>query len=171
MKKRFINENKMLFRFTDLILVHCPGCNQLAKIIVPPNKQNENEPFYDVWDRLTRRVICTHCGYMKETKPKRGPFSDWKFEYQEVNIRWEAVDWFFGLPLYLQTPFRGQTFWAFNFAHLDYIERYIEAELRDPAPYYLSIESTLPRWIKSGKNRNELLKTIKGIKRESQSNK
>jgi rRNA maturation protein Nop10 len=163
LKERFINENKMLFRFTDLVLVKCPECSDVAKIVIP-ERIDDSEEYGDLWNSLKRRILCTNCGYMKETKAKRGPFSDWKYEYQEANISEEAIDWFFGLPLYLQAPFKGNTFWAFNYEHLNYLERYIRAELRDPAPYYLSVESTLPKWIKLSKNREDLLKIISKMK-------
>lgn len=161
MKNRFVNEHKMLIRFADQILVQCPKCSGLAKVIIPQNAVGYADPY--VWDRLSRRVLCTKCSFMKEVHPRRGPHNDWKFDFT-LSKGSSAVDWFYGLPLYLQTPFRGHILWAFNFNHLNYLERYIRAEIRESAPYYLSIESTLPKWIKLSKNRDNLLKAISKIK-------
>src|SRR5215212_7033778 len=70
-----------------------------------------------------------------------------------------TLDWYFGLPLWLQTPCAGQVLWAWNEWHLDWMERYVAADLRERTPNInMSLASRLPRWIKSAKNRDEVLK-------------
>jgi len=46
------------------------------------------------------------------------------------------------------------------------MESYIEAEIRESHPYYLSVESRLPKWMKLAKNRNEVLRAIQKLKRK-----
>ena len=42
------------------------------------------------------------------------------------------VDWYFHLPLWLQAPCCGETLWAYNAAHLDFLfENYVRATLRE----------------------------------------
>ena len=48
--------------------------------------------------------------------------------------------------------------------HLNYIESYIEAELRESHPYYLSVQSRLPKWMKLAKNKEDVLKAIQKLK-------
>jgi hypothetical protein len=71
------------------------------------------------------------------------------------------VDHSTGLPLWLQTPCAGQVLWAWNTWHLDFIGRYVSADLRERTPNInTSLASRLPRWIKSAKHRDEVLKGI-----------
>ncbi|MEW9532434.1 hypothetical protein AB0B72_28180, partial [Microbispora sp. NPDC049125] len=42
-----------------------------------------------------------------------------------------AQDPFFGLHLWLQTPCCGNVLWAYNIRHLDLLEGYIGADLRE----------------------------------------
>jgi hypothetical protein len=67
-------------------------------------------------------------------------------------------DWYFGLPLWLQTPCCGKTLWAYNEAHLDYVEHFVRATHREEMPDALA--HRLPSWMKSAKHRDELLRGI-----------
>lgn len=71
------------------------------------------------------------------------------------------VDPFFGLPLWLQTPCCGQTLWALNVEHLDVLEGYVAARLREKKPNtaYTMLE-ILPRWMKTARHRDEVLRAI-----------
>ena len=82
----------------------------------------------------------------------------------EVILTGDPCDWYFQLPLYLQIECSGNTLWALNLEHLNYMESYIEAEIRKSHPYYLSVESRLPKWMKLAKNRNEVLRAIQKLK-------
>lgn len=65
-------------------------------------------------------------------------------------------DWYFHRPLWLQTPCCGHILWAYNVEHLDFLERYVRAELRVDGPLR-RLTSRLPTWIKQAKNREEIL--------------
>ncbi len=66
----------------------------------------------------------------------------------------------------------GQTLWAMNLEHLDFLERYVESDLRERIPNInKSLASRLPQWIKSKKNRNEILKGISKLRLKLKENK
>lgn len=75
------------------------------------------------------------------------------------------MDPFFALPLWLQTPCCGHTLWALNLEHLDVLEAYIRAQLREKNPNsaYTMLE-VLPRWMKSAKHRDEVLRAISRLR-------
>ncbi|PUB09449.1 hypothetical protein [Paenisporosarcina sp. OV554] len=158
MKKQFNNQKRMLESFGDQFLVICPNCSKQAKVL----SLGEHQPYQiDV----TKRFTCLQCGLTKDIVPKKNNFNQNKISYEKtfkdgfINIG-GAFDWYFGYPLLLQIPFREHTFWAYNLKHLQYLKSYIEAELRENHPYYLSVESRLPLWMKSAKNRDLILKAI-----------
>jgi hypothetical protein len=118
-------------------LVVCPRCQGRAEVVVQ--------------DSITAvpRVVCSRCSYAEAKKwaghvPNGAP-----------------VDHSTGLPLWLQTPCAGQMLWAWSAWHLDFLERYVAADLRERTPNInKSLASRLPRWIKSAKNRDAVLKGI-----------
>lgn len=55
--------------------------------------------------------------------------------------------------------------WAHNLKHLELIRAYVQAPLRERAPWYdagqkMTLVARLPRWIKSAKHRDEVLRAI-----------
>ena len=77
----------------------------------------------------------------------------------------------FGLPLLLQDRFRDDTFWAYNYDHLDLLEQFISAKLRERGitprntiKKNSSMMSRLPSFISKAGNRPELLKMIWELK-------
>jgi hypothetical protein len=72
----------------------------------------------------------------------------------------EGIDGCSGLPLWLAMPFRGRTLWAVNAEHLTYLENYVAAGLREIGPGNSRLGSRLPTWIKSAKNRPDLMRAL-----------
>lgn len=75
------------------------------------------------------------------------------------------VDPHFRLPLWLTVSCcGGHTLWVWNVEHLDVLEGYIGARLRERGPVEghgrASMLEKLPTWMKLAKNRDELLKAI-----------
>ena len=71
--------------------------------------------------------------------------------------------------LFLQIDCCGHTLRAFNLKHLDFIEQYIGAALRERTPNInKSLISRLPQWMKSAKHREEILKGIQKLKKRLQ---
>lgn len=70
----------------------------------------------------------------------------------------EPHDPFFGIPLWLQVPCCGEILWAYNSAHLDFLEGYVGAALRERVPRKNSSHvSRMPLWIKRAGNREAIL--------------
>jgi hypothetical protein len=65
--------------------------------------------------------------------------------------------------------------WAYNFEHLDFIEAFVSAKLRESQRdendlwSNHSLFSRLPRWIQSAKNRETILKVISKIRQSNES--
>jgi hypothetical protein len=103
-----------------------------------------------------RRLVCG-CGRTRE------------WDGQGVRIG-APLDPYFGLPLWLQGNFRGRVLWAYNAAHLRLIEAYVGASLREHRRreglgwHNRSLVNRLPKWLKSGKNRDGLLRVISRLK-------
>jgi hypothetical protein len=150
-------------------LVHCPHCHGLAEVIyqrlgaspgdgpsVPREGRVVVHPgdvqqmtWWGLW-----RVVCSRCTFYAEP-PASSPHV----------TRDEACDRAFGLPLWLQTPCAGHVLWAWNEWHLDFMERYVAADLRERSPNInRSLASRLPAWIKSAKHRDEVLKGIRRLR-------
>ena len=96
-----------------------------------------------------RRLSCLTCGH---TATSTGRCTRWGV----------PVDPWFGLPLWFRAPCRGETLWAFNEAHLDVLEDFVRARMRERhlgAPH-LTLLTRLPRWIKAAGSRGPVLATI-----------
>ena len=129
----------------DDIHVVCPGCGCRAVVRAQPG----GCAFPMHWPR---RFVCTRCVTAAEWKPKGGT-STWG----------RPVDPFFRLPLWLRAGCcGGRTLWAFNEAHLTVLADHVGARLRerDPRRPGMTMVARLPKWLKSAKNRDEILRVI-----------
>ena len=150
MEKTHIESGDSIYSFTNDFLVECPKCRAMAK--VHPHRSTSFYP-----EKVT--LTCSFCGHnqisaeCELSKPKIGPF-----------------DFYFLLPLWLRTRCCGKELWAFNRDHLEYLESFIIADHRKRASKEVNplrsrtFESRLPKWIKSSKNREEILKGIQRLK-------
>ena len=64
-----------------------------------------------------------------------------------------------GLPYYLSVPVGNNILWVRNLNHLELIEAYISAKLRERtlAPVRMSMLARLPLWMKAASSRREIL--------------
>ena len=142
MTTRFKEAVTYLSDFTDEILVQCPRCEHAALV----RRHSEAAKWKAV-------LTCTSCGHSAISN-----------EY--VTRNWEPKDVYFGLPLWLQSHCQGHTLWAYNRAHLDFISRYIAADLRertrDPVNGWSnrSYPGRLPTWMTAAKSREAVLECI-----------
>ncbi len=155
MKSRFRDTGKTIYEFGHEFLVHCPRCDNCARV-VPKNLE-------DIRVFAPRRLICQKCGYTQ----------DW--DGKSIVVRGVCDD-YFGLPLWLQTPCCGKILWAYNREHLDFLESYVKAGLRESFPLKIyetglvmwrnkSLASRLPTWMKRAKNRDEVLRGIERLRK------
>lgn len=155
--ERFFDNRHMLVDFEDDMLVQCPQCNKTAHVTPPP--EPAGRPYRQF---LAHRLTCGHCG-LARTEPSRG-------YYFMVGAGSTATDPYFALPLYLRAETRHGWLWAYNFEHLALIRRYVQASLREHAPWddggiRHTVVERLPKWIKSAKRRTEILRQIDRLHR------
>jgi len=127
----------------DPTLVVCPSCEKQAKVL--PSSTTGY------------RLICAHCGFLEnQAEPTCC------LKWQEEN----PTDGHFGYALWLKTTCCGQTSWAFNQRHLDILESFVSAKLRQRRKDQQagwknsSLASRFPKWLKASKNRAEVMKAI-----------
>jgi|26BtaG_2_1085354.scaffolds.fasta_scaffold00028_40 hypothetical protein len=102
----------------------------------------------DFWEL---KVSCIHCGYHKEFKKAEDGF-----KLASISVKLED---------YLKISCCGEMLWALNLEHLDFLEKYVEADLRVRIPNKnKSVASRLPPWIKRANNREEILKSIQRLR-------
>jgi hypothetical protein len=147
-RKEFKDNGEYIENFSDEFLVECPKCQSPAQVVF------SGEPYEIQRINTPKKLVCSKCGLNKKlTKDE-----------MRVSIG-GSFDMHFRLPLWLQTPCCGDTLWAYNEKHLEFIENYVAAKLRRRKPNVnQSLVSRLPKWIKSVKNRDEILKAIKKLK-------
>jgi len=135
---RFHDENLTLSNFYQEVWVVCLYCEK--KAVAKVNFENK-----------TARLFCVHCGYNKETSTvlvKNGSIE-------------MAAHQYFNVELWLKTSFKNEVFWAYNDKHLEYLEHYISATLREhKARTGFTLLEKLPKFYHEAKNRESLLKII-----------
>lgn len=149
----------LIYQFAKDILVVCPTCDSRALVQTgefPALKQQH----HDI------KVICSSCGFNKNLHkvPVR---QDEKQKRGTILIFGAPIDPFFHLPLWLQDDFSGNTLWAYNLEHLDFLAQHVGAKLRERnvgQRFGRSIGSRLPRWMTSANNREAVLKAIEKLK-------
>lgn len=151
MTGHFRGNRRYLYEFSDLFLVHCPRCDKCARVLpVSPAATEKNKQGIVPYAQLMfapRRLSCQHCGYVKEWEGKKvAQFGDGR-------------DWYFGVPLWLQVPCCGESLWAFNDRHIQFLEDFVSASFRE-THFGASLASRLPEWMKLGRNRVEVLKCM-----------
>ena len=81
--------------------------------------------------------------------------------YQKHFEHVEGQDARFGVPLWLRAECcGGHLLWANNEVHLDYLESYVGASLRERPAGPARLAWYLPSWMKRAKNRDEVLRSL-----------
>ena len=145
--ERFRDDGTWLGDFADRILVECPKCQGCA--VMQPMEHDAAG-----WERMrgARRVTCAGCGYVAladRTKPRVGERSTNK------------------LTLWLQARCLGEVLWAYNEAHLAWLEQFVAArhrERQEPYSGNKTMASRLPRWMKSRENRSAVLSKLSELR-------
>lgn len=140
--QRFQDENLILSDFYKEVLVFCPKCKSKALATVN-------------FEEKLAQLICTECGLNKKT-------SNQISNNAKLHI---SADRYFDVELWLQAPFKDEIFWAYNPFHLDYLERYIAANLRENKERtHFTLLEKLPKFYHDAKNREVLLKIIRKLR-------
>lgn len=157
MQTRFIEpdliECPKFSEMMDEIFVVCPHCQSRARIA--PIASARLPQF------APRRLVCEKCGLVKN------------WTGNSISCFWRngvPVEPYFLLPLWFNTSCCGKSLWFFNFRHMQLVEQYVRAELREKRrhPKYgwfnNSLFNRLPKFIKVAKHREEVLKAIEKLK-------
>ena len=140
----------------DEVLVECPRCGGCASHNLIDTNQKRD------WF-APRRLICTNCSMTRDWNTT-GIHRHW---YQSP-----ARDDYFNELLWIRGTVGSNEVWAYNWRHLELIEKYVSAKhrqhSRDPEFGWAnrSFVNRLPKWITSAKNRDAVLKTIERIRRD-----
>ena len=142
---RFEDANKSLNDFKTEVWVACPHCERRAMAKVD-------------YDLRIARLLCAHCSYNRETSTETNLLG------MKANLHISA-NTYFDAGLWLQHSFKNDVFWAYNMAHLDYLEQYIGATLREHKERsHFTLLEKLPKFYHEAKNRSALLKIIQKLK-------
>jgi Zn ribbon nucleic-acid-binding protein len=158
MTTRFQTHDETLSDFGGECLVVCPRCSERALVRV-----RDGDP--------PVQLTCVHCGHSARWAPSSpGVAHTSAPEKLPGHVAFGgAADPYFHLPLWLRAPCCGQTLWAYNGAHLQWLEGFVGAELRERAPgehgwSNRGMASRLPRWMQSARNRDDVLRCIRVLK-------
>jgi hypothetical protein len=158
MEERFTAPADGIYSYMDETLVVCPQCSGRAL------SRQQDKDARAGWF-APRRLTCMNCSHVK----------DWA--RREIARHWrDAHDDYFELPLWLQTPCCGEVLWAYSERHLTFLEDFVGARLRERVRdeeygwSNKSLASRLPSWMKSAKNRDEVLRGLARLRTRLQEN-
>ena len=160
--KRHFSDYRHTTDFDDLVFVRCRACQSPAAIRTT-RKQTENYGRV-AWtsvrgdERIVnerRTFTCSACGQIRDNLS--GTLNPYSIQPS-----------FAGYDLYLlQTPCCGGCLWALNLDHIDFLESYVSADLRerDIANHdHHSLIANLPKWICLAKNRSAVLRALQKLR-------
>jgi hypothetical protein len=132
------------------VLVECPRCGGCA---VHRQLEPQERPTWFA----PRRLVCPGCAFTR----------DWADQTITRHTQQRTgLDEYFELPLWIREECRHGVVWAYNAPHLDALEAFVKAKLRErsPDPQWgwsnRSWASRLPGWMKDRKHRDEILEVI-----------
>lgn len=74
---------------------------------------------------------------------------------------------FCGEDLWLKANCCSEKLWAYNKEHLEFIEQYVQAAIRERKPNVnQSLASRLPQWMKRSGNREKILRSVHELKQK-----
>lgn len=160
-KSKFNAYEKSLYEFINNVYVVCPKCGSQAIVRSTGN--------LNMMAGIDVKLVCATCGlnkYFSETGLKSESFKGGAGQTMPSLTLGTNMDPYFRLPLWLQMEMPDGILWAYNYEHLDFIEKHVGAELRNRGslPLNKSIGSRLPKWMTSKKNRPEILKGIEKLR-------
>lgn len=143
---RFTDQHKRLTDFQNEVWVYCPQCQKQSIARLLPEAKNA-------------RLACVHCGFHKEFSTVVSDESGSSYEIiQAAHMYFDAALWF-------SAPFKNEVIWAYNPKHLEYIEMYISAKLREQKDRtHFTLLEKLPKFYHEARNRDALLKIIGKLK-------
>lgn len=146
-QNRFIDQKKRFNDFQTEVAVYCPKCKKKALATVDYEEYKAN-------------LFCSHCGYHERTS------TEIMVQGMKSSLRQNAA-YFFNVDFWYVASFKNDFFFAFNEAHLLYLEQYIGAKLRERKDRsHFTLLERLPKFYHEAKNRDALLKIIEKLKKK-----
>lgn len=147
MQNRFQDQNFRLSHFQEEVAVACPKCEKKALAAVN-------------YEDKKAKLTCIHCGFREVKEALLTHLG------HTNHFKAPASDYFDVEPWYVAS-FKNDIFFAYNEAHLLYLEQYIEAKLREHKDRsHFTLLEKLPKFYHEAKNREPLLKLIYKLKRK-----
>lgn len=147
MEHRFEDQNYRLTHFQKEVAIVCPKCQK--KAIANVNYENKKA-----------KLTCSYCGYheIKNTLMMHLGHT--------AHFEAPACD-YFDVELWYYASFKNDIFFAYNEAHLLYLEQYIGSKLREHKDRsHFTLLEKLPKLYHEAKNREPLLKLIDKLKKK-----
>lgn len=155
MTDRAPKDTKTIWDFIGQFVIVCPKCSKQA--VVRRNAAEDSA-------RLT-------CGACAHTRDWQGPYRSYQFGLQDGQdlrgavVLGAAIDPYFHCDLWLRVDCVGEVLWAYNREHAEFLRAYVAAPLRERTRdtecefryRNLLLESRLPKWMISAKNRDAVL--------------
>ncbi|KYG74642.1 hypothetical protein EV198_0872 [Roseivirga ehrenbergii] len=144
-------------QFINRIDVECPSCK--AKAVVTSSPEN----------RAETRFTCVSCGSTKNWMGKANVFQTGSSQFFSGGILMgHPIDCYFKYPLWYTTEVKGKVLFGYNKEHLTYLLNFISNKTRERQPNEhgwsnRSLESRLPKWMLSAKNREVIEKKLKEL--------
>ena len=178
--ERFHDDGRYTAAYGNTALVVCPTCGKSASVTPTTDASGCCAP---------HRLSCVHCGCVRDWPAKSPPkqrmrwgktrqFAGQQRQYgtgtftrvgpTRAQLRRRGKrDRYFNQPLYLQTACAGHTLWAYNVEHLNALEAFVSASLRESAPNtHWSMPQVLPQWLIVAKHRDEALRAIQRLRQK-----
>lgn len=142
-------------------LVSCPRCNERAAVT-------------DTSDVPT--LSCPACGLVRSgpvhlavdglVVQSTAPRGAWRRD-RTPRVHWPEQH-LEPYELWLRRPCAGHVLWATNVEHLDYLESYVGAMLREGTHVpHQKLHHKLPTWMKVAKHRDEVLRGIAELRKRT----
>ena len=143
---------KHILDFAGESLIVCPKCSRQAAV-----RQGDGE--------IVARLSCGACGH---TRDWQGPYLGHRYGEQARDskegeiVLGAPIDPFMHQDLWLRVACVGELLWAYNSQHLAFLRSFVGATLRErpTSPHGTRnqlLESRLPKWMISAKNRDAIL--------------
>ncbi|BFM44670.1 hypothetical protein CFS9_33110 [Flavobacterium sp. CFS9] len=152
-KDCYLKLDSPVYQYIAYGKAHCNQCYEKYEFRSQPLKEKPNK----------YKTKCPHCNFQEEWKPKVE-----KVLKNSKKDNGLVREHYYNLPLWFQKEVGTAIFWAYNQQHIDYLGRYIEAELRErnnKGSGNGTVVSRLPKFVKEAKNREKLLKIIEKWKK------
>jgi len=156
---RLQSSDETLLDFGHEFLVVCPRCEGRALV---RDRGTDEEPAHRI------ALTCAACGlaqFWEQAGPGMLTASDTSKYPAGVVAMGGPVDWYFHMPLWLQTLCCGEILWAYNAEHLVFIEDFVGAKLREHVRgrqgwRNQALVQRLTKWMTAAGNRDEVLRGV-----------